>query len=200
MTFHPPATTPGRLGGVRGCRMRSDAYSRADSPTSNSWETSKLAPLPPGPFMNRVWGEVLARGREALWDPLLRGVSSVFFWRRRGVDAGAHGWSEVPSTKVFCAAPRRRRPRFREGDAGSTGGVSPITPSVFCDPCPTTISRAATGGGTDYPVTASASRRRLPTTVSNSEVAWGHCCVQYPEAEVTRLGLPLQKQSMRSSA
>ena len=50
-------------------------------------------------------GEVLARGREALWDPLLRGVSSVFFWRRRGVDAGAHGWTEVPSTKGF--APRR---------------------------------------------------------------------------------------------
>ena len=169
MTFHSPATSPGWLGGGCGCRMRSDAYSRADSPTSNSWETSKLAPLPPAPFMNRVWGEVLARGREALCDPLPRGFFSVFFWRRRGVDAGAHGWSEVPSTKVFCAAPRRRRPRFREGDAGPTGGVSLFIPLVSAIRCPTTISRAATGGGTDNPVTASASRRRLTTTYCNSD-------------------------------
>ena len=65
----------------------------------------KLAPLPPGPFMNRVWGEVLARGREALCNPLPRG----FFLSSSGDVAGLTLvlTGGVKSRQPMCSAPRR---------------------------------------------------------------------------------------------
>ena len=64
-----------------------------------------MAPLPPGPFMTRVWGEVLARGREAHGDPLPR----EFFLFSSGDVAGLTLvlTGGVKSRQPKCSAPRR---------------------------------------------------------------------------------------------